>query len=395
VTEKTKSTVVLIDDSLIECKKISQLLISEGFEVTYFDDAFLGLEYITRNLPDIIVSDIIMPGMDGFQVCQYIKSHANIAHIPVILLTGLGSPETFVKGFEAGASDFVNKMEHHKVLVTRIRSCIDYHWTLRQYREMNARLEDIIEQRTQLLIKAERQCIFAQFIQGIIHNLKNPLGAISGFSEVNMHYLDIVIKKYQDKTLDTIKHNNSLIYDSIENIFRIIHSLLKKGKDNMNEKKETINLNDFLKKELSFFEANIFFNNKVKKRFNIQDDDLVISVVPTVISQVFQNLMSNAIDALMNSTEPTIDISTGKDEHACWFAIKDNGSGIDEENLSSLFDAFFSTKNQGNESNQSYSGSGLGLFICKEMIESIHGKIEVNSKKGEFTEFKVTLPLDI
>src|SRR5215469_14113077 len=90
-TKKTKPSVVLIDDSLVECKKISQMLISEGFDVTYFDNAFLAIEYIDRNVPDIIVSDIVMLDMDGFQVCKYISGHERLSHIPVLLLTGLDS----------------------------------------------------------------------------------------------------------------------------------------------------------------------------------------------------------------------------------------------------------------------------------------------------------------
>lgn len=391
--EQTKKpSVVLIDDSLTECKAVSQILINEGLNVTYFDNAFAAIEHINRHEPDIIVSDVVMPDMDGFEVCKYIKSNDHLSHIPVILLTGLDSSDAIVKGFDAGAFDFVNKSDSKRVWVSRIKACIDYHNSLKKQMEISEHLEILLKQRTELLVKAERQCIFAQFIQGIIHNLKNPLSAISGFAEVNKHYLEKLAKDNNDKSISVISHNNTLIFDAIENVFRTIHSLLKKGKETASDKKEMIELNDFLTKELSFFESNLFFSSRVKKTMNFHPEPINVFVVPTVISQVFENMISNAIDALKEEETPALEISTGHDDQSIWFQIKDNGHGIDKATLPHLFDAFFSTKHQGNESNQSYSGSGLGLFICKEMVESNDGKIEVDSKKGEFTLFKISLP---
>jgi len=394
--EKTKVnySVVLIDDSLSECKKISNILIGEGFDVTYFDNAFLGIECIIRNVPDIIISDIVMPDMNGYEVCQYVKNQESIAHIPILLLSGLETADALERGYEAGAFDFVNKADHSSILISRAKSCIEYHKVLEKQKEQNRLLEEMIEQKTKLLIKAERQCIFAQFIQGIVQNLKNPLGAISGFSEINRHYLDIVGTKINDKTIDTIKNNNELIYQSTENIFSLIRSLLKKGKESLSEQVESVNLNELIEKELAFFESNIFFNQKVKRSLHIPQEELIINIVPSIITQIFQNIISNAVDALLHTEEPTIDIFTGKDNEYCWFEVVDNGAGIDEENMEKIYDPFFTTKHVSQPAHQSYSGTGMGLFICKELTESVKGHIKVSSKKGEFTSFKVLLPFN-
>jgi len=393
--EKTNYSAVLIDDSLSECKKISGVLINEGFEVTFFDNAFLGIECIIRNVPDIIISDIIMPDMNGYEVCQYVKSQESIAHIPILLLSGLETVDALEHGYEAGAFDFVNKSDPSSILVSRAKSCIEYHRILQKQKKQNIELEEMIEQKTKLLIKAERQCIFAQFIQGIIHNLKSPLGAISGFSEINRHYLDMVSTKYTDKTIDTIKNNNELIFRATENIFALIQSLLKKGKESLSEQVEAINLNELIERELSFFESNIFFNQKVKRSLHIPQEGLIIHIVPSIVTQIFQNILSNAVDALFHTEEPTIDIFTGKDNEYCWFEIVDNGSGIDQNDIPKIFDPFFSTKHNENPNNQSYSGTGMGLFICKELVESVKGQIIVSSKKGSYTSFKVMIPANI
>jgi len=391
--ENTNYSVVLIDDSLSECKKISGILGKEGFNVSFFDNAFLGIESIIRNVPDIIISDIIMPDMNGYEVCQYVKSQETIAHIPILLLSGLETVDALEHGYEAGAFDFVNKSDPSSILVSRARSCIEYHRILQKQKQQNHELNEMVEQKTKLLIKAERQCIFAQFIQGIIHNLKSPLGAISGFSEINRHYLDMVAGKYNDKTLDTIKNNNELIFKATENIFSLIQSLLKKGKESLSEQIETVNLNELIERELAFFESNIFFNQKVKRSLHLPQEGLMIQIIPSIVTQVFQNLISNAVDALFHTEEPTIDIFTGKDNDFCWFEVVDNGSGIDEDVIPRIFDPFFSTKHNENPTNQSYSGTGMGLFICKELIESVKGQIIVTSKKGSYTSFKVMIPL--
>ena len=390
---KEKHRVVLIDDSLTECKKISQILTSEGYKVTYFDSAFLALEYIVRDKPDIIISDLIMPDMDGYEVCKFIKKTARTADIPVLLLTSMETTEAFVKGFEAGAFDFVRKDEDPKILTTRLKSCIEYHRILKEVKATNEKLEKALRERTLLLIKAKRQCFFAQFIQGIIHNLKNPLGAISGFAEVNTHYLDELAKQHDENIVAIIDKNNTHISQAADNIFDLIQSLLHKGKESISEDKEMINIKDFINKELAFYGANNFYSQKLSTQLNLGEGDITVQITSSILSQVFQNLVSNSLDAMQSVENPTMFINVGKDSHNFWLEVVDNGYGIEEHVMSKIYQPFFTTKTIEDLSNQSHSGTGLGLFICKEMIETLGGKIEVNSTPFVATSFKVILPL--
>jgi signal transduction histidine kinase len=169
--------------------------------------------------------------------------------------------------------------------------------------------------------------------------------------------------------------------------------MMVKSRSDKSEVVEVIDLNDILRQELEFLNADPKFN-KIEKQTLFHPAPLNIKVIPGEISQVFSNIILNAVDALFNRKDAKIIVKSGFSHKFAWFSVEDNGSGIPANIIEKIFDPFYSTKKLKKlENDNSPTGTGIGLHYCRQTIDSYSGKIDVQSKEGFGASFTVSIPL--
>ena len=395
-------TILLVDDSKINIDILFKALVND-YELGVTIDGESTLEYVKNDPPDLILLDILMPGMDGFEVCQRLKGDPKTREIPVIFLTAMNEVESKTAGFAAGAVDYITKPFEISEVKARVKTHLRLRNALQAINEYNKQLEEMVEKRTKELIQTERQAAFSLMIQGIVHNLKNPLSGILGGSDIivksEKKLIDLIErlpKEDYESTVARIKKVSScakLIHTSGTQLLEMINSMMSKSRSDKSDKIVKINLNDIIKQEIDFLNADATFKNKINKQIDLSKEPLIIKVITSEISQIFQNLVKNSIDALWQTKNPFITIKTGQEKDMIWFYVEDNGPGIPEKNLSDIFDPFFTTKSKIVKTEKGPVGTGLGLHSCSEIIKTYSGKIDVKTEVGKGTRFTVYIPV--
>ena len=177
---KKNSLILIVDDIPKNIQLLGNILSNHGYNIAVATNGKQALTIIEKKLPDLVLLDVMMPEIDGFEVCQRIKDNPASREIPVIFLTAKHEVEDKIRGFEVGGSDYVTKPFETAEVIARVRTHLQLKNALDTIHQYNQQLERIVDERTEALIRAERHAAFSMLIQGIVHNLRNPLNAISG-----------------------------------------------------------------------------------------------------------------------------------------------------------------------------------------------------------------------
>lgn len=289
------------------------------------------------------------------------------------------------------------------IVQQRTQELEDANSKIKQY---NEKLAQMLDERTRHLIRSERQAVFGQMVQGIVHNLKNPLAS----SSMSVQLIKLAVEKSQrevcksdDEELLMLRSMSDTIADTItwiekanEALANMIHSLLAKSRSDKSENQVVTDLNEIVNREIDFLQADRIFKHKVDKNIYLTNEELPVRVVPGEMAQVFQNLVRNALDALYQNDEPRLTISTNRVGKTAILSVSDNGQGIPANILDKIFDPFFSTKRSESEEktdNSAPTGTGLGLWMCQEAVKKFGGEIRVSSEMNYGTTFTVVLPV--
>jgi len=228
------------------------------------------------------------------------------------------------------------------------------------------------------LIQAERMASVGTAAAGIVHNLRSPLTGMMGFTNV-------LRGKYPDiEELKMIERSAKLMADMVDNILT---------KSRLNKTFEAVDINLLLQRELDFLKADQMFRHQVETHINLMHTLPKVWCVYTDMSQVFGNLLRNAVEAMHNSPRKVLKVVTTQKDHMVQVVITDTGDGIFEENLKNLFDPFFTTKM--GDGISSPQGTGLGLYIVRQLLEEYGASVEVDSKEGFGSTFQVCIPIRI
>jgi len=352
---------------------------------------------LERTKPDIILLDIMLPDEDGFSICKRIKSNPDFEDIPIIFLSAKHDIKDKIKGFELGAVDYITKPFEDIEVIVRVQNHLQAKLDRDRIKQYNRELEEIVEQRTQELIKKERESMLAQFMQGIIHNVRGPISGVSnGMNVISMMTDDIsvILRDDQHKNiLNELKEINSLNKDKLDSLLSDLNGMLRKSINDLSSELEVVDINRIIQQEIDFLQVDLEFKNKVEKIISIYDQPLAVNVVSADISQVFQNLIKNAMDAMYNQEKKEIKIITGLENGMAYFQISDNGPGIPKKIASRIFDPYFTTKPKASQKKgDEPTGTGIGLRFCKSTAESYGGHIQlIESSSG--AAFKVYIPL--
>ena len=461
--EKREMTEILIvEDSSTQAEKLKYILEENGFHVFVAYNGKEAFGLLGKHKPAVVISDVLMPEMDGYQLCKKIKNDESLKDTPVILLTALSDTKDVLKGLECNADNFVTKPYEEKYLISKIRQTLKtsklrksekiqsgveivfsgqkflitserrqildlllstYETAVRQnlelmktrdelnalneqleqkverrtaalnkeiiehklaedeLRKYRGHLEEMVEKRTQELKEmseelARSNADLQQFAYAVSHDLQEPLQVIKGF-------LALFEKRYKDK-LD--EKANELVRFTIEGAKRmqeLIKDLLEYSRVGTKDKR-------FKPTDCSLILDKAIFDLKVaieESRAEVTHDSMPTVMANAIqLSSLFQNLIGNAIK-FQGAETPRVHISAGRKGDEWLFSVRDNGIGIDPKFTDRIFNVF-----QRLHSSDKYPGTGIGLAICKKIVERHGGRIWVESKPGKGATFYFTIP---
>jgi len=388
---KKKPTILAVDDTEINLDILVGIL--KEYDVIPALSGKDALQIVREELVDLILLDINMPDMDGFEVCKRLKADEQTKHIPVIFVTVKQGEQDIKQGFELGIADYVAKPFRPTELLGRITT----HLELKRYRD---HLEDLVKERTEDLMKAKEQAeasekAKSEFLANISHELRTPMHHVLSYSYLGRKRFNTS----NDMTLDcfdNITDAGNRMMDLVDNLLDI--SKLESGQVDYQMKK--IDLALILADLTSEFSTVI---QEKSIHFEIKKTKLTtfISCDELKIGQVLRNLISNALKFTPTSKSVTVmfeteELLTGKIQtdkktiSALMVRIKDEGVGIPESELETIFDKFI----QSSKTKTGAGGVGLGLSICKDVIEQHHGKIWAENNPDGGATFSFMLPYE-
>lgn len=371
-----QNTKILIVDDESKNLKILRIRLEKDYILKEASSGEQALQIIEEFKPALVLLDIMMEGMNGYEVAKEIKSNPNISDSKIILVTGKATIEEKLEGYHAGAEDYITKPFNGEELKAKVAVFIKLYNLESELKSINQNLQEEIEVRSQQLLKSERIAYIGMHAGEIVHNLKNPLTIIKRY---------IYKLKTNHPNLDEI----TKIDEASDKILEIIHSILTSFDRDIKVEMSDFLLSEVIEKELDFLKSldhNVKY--KIKTKLNLNETGL-IHASKSHISQVIGNIIKNAVEAMHGQKNQALTISTSDFKDFVWLKIEDTGSGIDQNDLDRIFEPLFTTKNS---ENGIMTGNGLGLPFCKRMIETYGGQINISSQKNQGTQVLIKIP---
>jgi len=371
------SQILIVDDIPENLQILSNILYDCGLEISFATDGKMALESIAYNKPDLILLDVAMPEMDGFEVCRKLKTDEHTKDIAIIFLTARSQIEDIVKGFELGAVDYITKPFNSSELVSRVSTHLELKWSRDLIQKQNRELQ---------MLNATKD----KFFSIIAHDLKNPFNSMLGFTEMLMDN----IEKYDTAK---IKHFVEMIFISARKGYNLLTNLLdwartQSGKITCTPEKLDFGLLTNNALEVLTHSANAKNINLVVEiesgLFIYADKNMILSTIRNLVSNAIKFTPKNGT-VKISASKINRKIDTKESVDMVEVKIADTGVGINPDELHKLFriDAHLSTRGTENE-----EGTGLGLILCKEFIDKNKGEIGVQSTVGEGSTFIFTIP---
>ncbi len=365
-------SILIVDDVPINLSVLMQLLGSVGYKVLVATDGESAVQQAEYAIPDMILLDVMMPGIDGFETCRRLKASPITRDIPVIFMTALSDTIDKVYGFQLGAVDYVTKPLQHEEVIARVNA----HLTLHRQKQ------EIEQLRQQERLHYERLSqLKDQMLHTASHDLKNPLAVITTAVELLRRYNPSLDERTKEK-LNQIEVSTAYMRDLIVNLLD-----LARIETGVGLQKQKILVKQLL--ETNVAQAVILAHEKgiaVQSQYLV--NDMTIYCDPLLIGQVFQNLISNAVKYTPQGGAP-IQVSAEKRETEVSFNIMDHGIGIPESDIPHVFDKFFRVNTI---EHRTVAGTGLGLSIVREIVQQHGGSLHVESQVGIGSTFSFSLP---
>ena len=378
----------MVDDNETNCELLSRQLEGQGHIVATAMNGQQALRMLKAMPYDLMLVDVVMAGMSGFELLQQLKEHQEWRHIPVLMISALDECDSAVKCIELGAEDYLCKPFNPTLLQARIGACLEK----KRLRDQEIRLQQQVAERTleleREIIERKRAEVAAcaankaksSFLANMSHELRTPLKIILGFTQLMIRNGSLTPQ--QQGYLDTICRSGEHLLNLINDVLEI--SKIEAGKAVLNE-------NNF--NFCSFLDS---LQQMLRLKAESKGLQLVFDLVPDLpqyirtdenkLRQVLMNLLGNAIKFTQKGSV-TLRLRYGQKQTTpplIKFAVEDTGSGIAATELYSLFEPFVQTETGCN----SQEGSGLGLSISRKFVRLMGGDITVDSKLGEGTVFK-------
>ena len=443
--------IAAIDDTAANLHLLCSLLEDEGYDVRPFPRGKLALDGISYSLPDLVLLDINMPDMNGYEVCEILKANPLTRNIPVIFISALNETFDKVQAFHVGGVDYISKPFHAEEVLARVATHLEMYKIKKMLQDTNLmQAQKLAQQNSQLLelnqalekanrelqknyeklrdtqlqlVQTEKMVTLGNLVAGVAHEINNPVGFISGnISMAQEHLQNLLSALSLYKEGDSYKNSElteeledldiefiiedfpqliTSMQSGVERIANISKSLRTFSRTDADKKTE-LNLHEGIDSTLLILKYRLQSNDRrpaieiIKNYGHIPE----IKCYPGPLNQVFMNILANAIDVLDEGNEGknfaevknnpnriTIATELSRDSRMAIVKISDNGKGMPKEVQERIFEQGFTTKGVG-------KGTGLGMAIAHQIITEKHGgTITCDSILGQDTTFTIALPI--
>ena len=418
--------ILVVEDSPTQALKLKYILEKQEYTVRLATNGVEGLEAIAERRPTLVISDVLMPEMDGYEFCTRIKGDEELSSIPVILLTTLSDPQDIIRGLESGADNFLNKPYSEEALLARIKyilinmdvrsrmrtgmgieiyfankkhyltseriqiidlllstyeNAVEKNRELEQANKKLRAVQEAIEKSNEQLKRLNEQ---KNMLLGMAaHDLRNPLYLIEGYS-------DFLLKDSNASLVDDQRTIVSAIHSSSTFMVGMINDLLDVHKIETGKMELKMEVGDFAQVVRNVIERQGFASKNKGVEISVSLPDTIPHFLfdPSRIEQVMGNLVDNAIKFSFKGSR--VEVVVQYDQNEVLFSVRDYGPGIPEKEQGRLFKPFSTTsvKPTGNE-----KSTGLGLAIAESIVSRHQGRIWVASEQGKGSQFSFALPV--
>ncbi len=355
------SNILIVDDIPANLKVLGDILKNNGYKVRPVPNGALALQVAEKEQPDLILLDIMMPDMDGYEVCRRLKIKEGLKEIPVIFISALNETNDIVKALNTGGVDYINKPFQAEEVLARVKTHLTISLQRLELQKLNSDKD--------------------RFMSILAHDLKGPFNIIFG-------YLELLLRNLRKYDIDRIEKQLGYIDKSARNTYSLLDELLMWVRSQSGmlpfEPKE-LDFNELCNETIeilapSALNKNISINNLLNEAFPIDAD-------ANMIKTVIRNLVSNALKFTQSGGR--IDIFADRADDHVTITVSDTGIGMSPDITSKLFDI---TQKYSTEGTAHETGTGLGLKLCKEFVEKHEGEIWVESEVEKGSVFYVSLP---
>ncbi|MCA9973231.1 MAG: hybrid sensor histidine kinase/response regulator [Anaerolineales bacterium] len=363
-------TILIVDDNAANISILAAYLEAKGFTVLVARDGESGLQKAAYALPDLILMDVMMPGLDGYQTCTRLKADDATRDIPIIFMTALSDINSKIKGFSVGAVDFVTKPLQQEEVLARVSTHLKMRLLTRRLQASNAAL-------------AQTNADKDKFLSILAHDLRGPFLPLLGSAE-------LLVSRIESLSPAQIKDMSLGIYDSARRVLALLENLLEWGRLQMGHvelRPRRLELAQVVQLTLDLLAPtasakNVALAGDVPPGIRVHADRHMLDFI-------LRNLLTNAVKFTPSGGAVHVSAQVTSDDTAA-VSVVDTGVGISPHILANLFQIGIHQTTPGTNNE---SGSGLGLILCREMVQRSGGDIAVHSVEDEGTTVTFTLPL--
>ena len=397
----TNSKVLIVDDKQENLELLTNILEAEGFEIAFATNGEEAIKIATLFLPQLILLDVMMPGIDGFETCRRLKSLQGLNDIPVIFVTGKSAIDDVVEAFNVGGVDYVTKPIRHEEIVARVTTHLQLQAliSLRDelittLRHQNIELEQLAKLKETQLEQSEQFNHIGEMVGELGHEISTPLGvintALTSLDDNRKHLVkqmaeNHLSKKALDEFLELSADTTHIMLSNLQHTLHLVNSFKQIIVGEFSQSKTQFSVANYLADIEHILQPKLKRTpHKVDFRC---DDNVVISAESGALSQVLINLINNAINhAFVPDYRGSIQVSAKLEDNEIVFDVKDDGTGVPEEKQDKIFNKYFTTK-------PDKGGSGLGLYIVKNLVEkNLNGQISFRNNPDKGACFTLRLP---
>ena len=361
--------ILIVDDVVSNVLLLKILLTNEKFQVCTANCGNMCIEQAKAEKPDLILLDVMMPDISGFDTAVILKKDPETADIPIIFLTALNNPSDLVKGFQVGANDFLTKPFNKEELVVRVMHQITLVAAKRLIQKQNTELKATISNRDKMY-------------SVIAHDLRSPMASIRMVLNLVVSAVTPeVVGPELFELLDKANKESEEVHDLLDNLLK----WTKSQTGRLNVVTQDLDLNDIIPGVVEIFEM-IALTKNIKLEYTGTTQPLIVRADNDMLKTIARNFMSNAIK--FSPEGSSIQITMHPEGQFAKVSIRDHGVGIAPERIESIFRKGETTYGTGGE-----EGSGLGLQLCADFARKNGGDVQVESILGEGSTFSVLLPL--
>ncbi|MEI6888671.1 MAG: hybrid sensor histidine kinase/response regulator [Bacteroidales bacterium] len=378
--------ILIVDDNPKNLQVLGKFLQNEQYELEFAINGSAALEWLEIKPFDLILLDINMPGMDGFEVCKKIRSDHKMDKMPVIFLTAETFRESVLKGFEIGAQDYITKPFDSRELIMRVKTHLSIKNQMEQLENLNQSLEVKVLERTAELNKAKEKAeesdrLKSAFLINISHEIRTPLNGIFGFLQL----LDKVdLDEARKKDFSTMVHSSG------QRLLNTINDIIELS--TIEAEKSILSFSEVNIMEVMQFHYEFFMPQAEEKLLEliiaeqITGTSAIVQTDKLKLDRIITNLLKNAI---LFTSQGTIEFGNYLDNDTIVFYVKDSGIGIPSNRIEAVFDRFV----QADLSlSRGHEGAGIGLSIAKAYVEALKGNIWVQSVVDQGSTFFFSIP---